>query len=108
MTEKNINKAIAEVKNILNRNLGEGVELYLFGSVARKEYVRDSDIDILVLVPGEVNTAIEERIIDLIYEVELKYSVVFGVVVYSKKFWSSKKAKVMPFYQNIQNDVQRI
>ena len=108
MTEKKIKKALTEVKKVLVQNLNNDIEIFLFGSVARKEYVPESDIDILVLVPGKTNRAIEEKIIEMVYEVELQYNVVFGVVVYSKKFWSSQKAKVMPFYKNIQNEAQRI
>lgn len=108
MRERNIEKAIYEVKKTLNKHLEQRVELYLFGSVARGEHLPDSDIDILVLVSGQVNTSLEEKIIDLIYGIELEYNVVFGVVIYSKDFWSSQKAKVMPFYQNVQKEAQRI
>ena len=108
MDTKNIKKAIAELKQILAHHFGGGVELYLFGSVARNDHTIDSDIDVLVLFPGLVNRVLEEEVIDLAYDVELKYNVVFGIVVYSKEFWSSAKAQVMPFYRNLQNEALRI
>jgi predicted nucleotidyltransferase len=108
METKNIEQSLSEVKKILQENIGERVEIYLFGSVARDEHVTDSDIDILVLVPGKVNTKLEEKIIELVYDVELKWSVVFSVVIYPKEFWASKRAKVMPFYQNVSREARRI
>ena len=108
MNTKNIKASISELKRVLNVYFGNRVELYLFGSVARDEYSTESDIDILVLIPGEVKTAIEEKVIDLAYDVELEYDVVFGIVVYSKEFWSSGKARAMPFHQNLQREALRI
>jgi predicted nucleotidyltransferase len=108
MDIENINESVTELKKILRESLGDGIELFLFGSVARSDYRSDSDIDILVLVPGEVDTALEEDIINLAYEVELKYNVVFGIIVFSQKFWSSRQARVMPFYQNLQREAQRL
>lgn len=63
-----------------------------------------SDIDILVLVPGEVNNSIEEEIFGLAYDVELEFNVIFGIVVYSKSFWNSQVASYMPLCRNIKNE----
>jgi predicted nucleotidyltransferase len=108
MNAKNIKESVADLKRILSEYFGTDIEIYIFGSVARNDYRADSDIDILVLLPGKVNTAREEEVIDLAYEVELKHNVVFGIVVYSKEFWSSMKAQVMPFHQNVQKEAVRI
>ncbi len=108
MTRENISEAINELKVLLYNRFAGAVEIYLFGSVARNDYQPDSDIDILVLIPGKVNRKLEEEVIDLSYDVELKYDVVFGVVVYSREFWSSPKAAVMPFHQNVQREGVRV
>lgn len=108
MKEENIKRALAGLKKVLTDRFGSDIELYLFGSVARNDYEPDSDIDILVLFPGEVDTALEEEIFDLAYEVELENDVVFGVVVQSKEFWASEKAAVMPFHQNLQREAIQI
>lgn len=39
-----------------------------------------------------------------LYDMELKYSVVFGVIVYEKAFWNSDLAAVMPLHQNIDRE----
>jgi predicted nucleotidyltransferase len=108
MNKKDIKKSITELKKILFNRFGKGMELYLFGSVARNEYDPDSDIDILVLVPGKVDTKLEIEILHLAYDIELKYDVVFGMVVNEKEFWESEKASVMPFHQNLQREALRI
>lgn len=108
MNKKNINKSIAQLKKALFNRFGKGIELYLFGSVARNDYHPDSDIDILVLVPGEVDTKLEIEILHLAYDIELEYDVVFGLVVNEKEFWESEKASVMPFHQNLQREALRI
>lgn len=41
----------------------------------------------MVLIKGQVDTALEENIFDIAYSIELEYDVVFGIVVYSKKFY---------------------
>ncbi|MCU0287247.1 MAG: nucleotidyltransferase domain-containing protein [Acidobacteria bacterium] len=108
MNEANINRSIAALKRALIYRYGDEVELYLYGSVARNEYRFDSDIDILVLFPGEVDTDLMEEIFGLAYEVGLEQDVVFGIVVQSKEFWNSEFAAVMPFHQNVQRESLRI
>lgn len=108
MNEQNIQRSIAALKKTLQERFGSELEFYLFGSVARNNYEPDSDIDILVLVPGKVDTSLKEDIIDVAYDVELEYDVVFGIVVRSKEFWISEKAAAMPFHQNVQKEGVRI
>jgi predicted nucleotidyltransferase len=108
MNEQNIKRSISALKKTLQKSFGSELELYLFGSVARNNYEPDSDIDILVLVPGKVDTSLKEDIIDLAYDVELEFDVVFGIVVRSKEFWISEKAAAMPFHQNVQREAVRI
>ena len=108
LDEENIRRSLSELKKVLTHRFGENIEVYLYGSVARNDYHPESDIDILVLFPGEVDTALEEEVFDLAYEVELECDVVFGVIVHSKEFWASEKAAVMPFHQNLQKEAMQI
>lgn len=104
MTKKQINMAVQELKQILLELFGKGIELRVFGSAARGDYRRHSDIDVLVLLPVRVNNTIEEMVFDAAYDIELKYSVIFGIVVYAREFWASDLAASMPLYQNIQRE----
>lgn len=104
MEERNIKAAIKELKQRLTGRFGSDIEVYLFGSVARGDFGSLSDIDILVLIAGQVNNSVEEEVFDLAYDVELKYSVIFGIVVYSKDFWNSQVASYMPLYKNVKRE----
>jgi len=108
MEVQDIQSAITELKQALSERLGGGVELYLFGSVARKEYTRNSDIDILVLVPGNVDTDLKEEIIDLAFHIEIKYCVVIQIIVRSKDYWESGISSVTPLYQNVRREGIRL
>ncbi|MCD4782983.1 MAG: nucleotidyltransferase domain-containing protein [Candidatus Eremiobacteraeota bacterium] len=104
MKQETIKKALDELKLNLTMRYGTDVQIYLFGSVARGDFDDESDIDVLVLVPGEVNSSIEEEIYDESFEIGLKYDVVFGVIVYPIEFWNSGRARVMPLYLNIEKE----
>jgi len=84
----NIDTAIEELKDSLKERFGKGIELFLFGSVARGESSESSDVDILVLLKNPVSTSIEEEIFDIAYEIGLEYDIVFGIIVYTKKQWN--------------------
>ena len=108
MNEENIKRALARLKKVLTNRFGSDVELYLFGSVARNDYEPDSDIDVLILFPGEVDTELKEEIFGAAYDVELEHNVVFGIIVRSKDYWMSEKSMVTPFHQNLQRESLRI
>jgi predicted nucleotidyltransferase len=94
--------AIQELKLRLVTLFGSEVELKLFGSFARGDDREYSDIDILVLLAGQVNHSIEEKVFDTAYDLELKYGVVFGIIVYEKAFWNSDLATTMFLHRNIE------
>jgi len=104
MTKESRDTAIREFKKRLTEQFGSETETYLFGSVARGDEGKYSDIDLLVLLPFEPSTSIEERIFDLGYDVALEHNTVFGIIVYSKAFWNSETAHAMPLYRNIQRE----
>jgi len=104
MNQTQIEKAIQALKQGLVHRFGTDVELRIFGSVDRGDYHKHSDIDILVVLPGKVDNAVEEQVFDMAYDIELEYSLVIGTIVYSRDFWYSDRAAVMPLYKNIQRE----
>ena len=104
MNQTQIQKAIQALKQGLVHRFGTDVELRIFGSVARGDYHEHSDIDILVVLPVKVDNAIEEQVFDMAYDIELEYGLVIGTIVYSRDFWYSDRAAVMPLYKNIQRE----
>lgn len=71
------------------------IEMKLFGSSARGNFSKSSDIDIMVRLP-EVNRAIEEDIFDMAYDLELKYECLIDVIVLAQNTNDN-----IPIYQNI-------
>ncbi|MBC8388107.1 MAG: nucleotidyltransferase domain-containing protein [Actinobacteria bacterium] len=95
--------AIYELKNKLLKSF-PGVELILFGSKVRGDFEEFSDIDILILVDKNVDHRLKDNIIEIAYDIELKYDIVFGFIIENKKLWRSPRYKVMPLYQNVERE----
>lgn len=101
--KENERKALQELKDKLLGRFPD-VEIILYGSKARKDYEEFSDIDVLVLLDMEINNSLEEEIFSSAFQLELKYDVIFGIIVYSKKFWNSNLGKAMPLHWNVDKD----
>ena len=99
-----INKALVEFKEKINSYFSVSCEMVLFGSTARNEAREFSDIDVLVLLPLKITNSTEEKVIHLALDIELKYDLIFGIIVYEKSFWNSNQAYVMPLHKNISHD----
>jgi len=99
---ENENVAIKEFQKRILERFGKA-SVILFGSKARGEGDYYSDLDIIVLLEQEPDISIEEEIIDIGFDIELKYDVVLGIIVHSKAFWNSKGV-LMPIYKEIEKD----
>jgi predicted nucleotidyltransferase len=99
----NERKALQELKERLLRKY-PGVEVILYGSKARGDFDKESDIDLLILVKSTVNTRLEEEITHIAFDIELKYDVVFGKIVENKDLWNMPLSKVMPLHLNIDKE----
>jgi predicted nucleotidyltransferase len=71
------------------------IEMKLFGSFARGDYSKTSDIDLMVILP-EVNRSIEENLFNIAYDLELQHDCVIDVIVLPQNFNNN-----IPVYQNI-------
>ena len=78
----NLQVILNEFKCELRSLYGERLkDVILFGSHARGEARADSDIDVMVVLRGDVAPGREiDRMIDVITELSLKYSVLLSVV----------------------------
>ena len=99
----NERKALHELKERLLKKYPE-VEIILYGSKARGDFDKESDIDLLILVKSIVNSRLEEEITHITFDIELNYDVVFGKIIESKDFWNKPLAKAMPLHLNIDKE----
>lgn len=72
-----------ELKRLYSARLSDVI---LYGSFARGEGTKDSDIDIMVLLDGKVDSWQEiDRTIDLITEINLKYDILISLLPIAKE-----------------------
>ena len=71
---------------------------------ARGGYEEFSDIDVLIILNEDVDNKLRENIFSISFEIELKYDVIFGILVESKAYWNSSKANAMPIHWNIDKE----
>jgi len=80
--EKIIKELKTELKNLYQDRLEK---IILYGSYARGEETTESDIDIAVVLSGNVKKGEEiDRIIDIITDINLKYDVLISIYPVSK------------------------
>lgn len=91
------------VKGILELMEERVVRIVLYGSVARGTSTEESDIDIALLMKGNLDKDTEDKLSDIVVDMNLKYDKVFSVIdIDYDKF--QKWEKVMPFYQNVSKE----
>lgn len=91
--------ALARLKEELGRIPGF-IQMKLFGSKARGDSDRESDIDVLVVLEN-CHRKTRNAIYDLCYDLSVDYSVVLAPVVYARTEFESELTKVTPFYQTV-------
>lgn len=76
-------------------------KVILYGSFARGDYRKDSDMDIIILLDkDQVSRQDEKRIKYPLYDIEFETGQVISPLVISRKDWETRH-KVTPFYQNV-------
>ena len=91
------------VDGILSALQGQVNRIILYGSVARGTESDDSDVDIAVFVPTKLDRTVEDRLSDIIVDLNLKYDKVFSVIDIDETVYR-KWRNVTPFYQNVDRE----
>ncbi|WP_253198015.1 nucleotidyltransferase domain-containing protein [Clostridium gasigenes] len=103
--DENVRNEIISIKNFIESEVKE-IEIFLFGSIAKGKYKKDSDIDILILIPDHKSLkelrVLRHQLEDKIDILKLSRSV--DIKLYNRDRYINL-ANNTSFEQEIQNDL---
>ena len=80
----------------------------LYGSEARGDARKDSDIDVLILLDDDKrNLRSEDELAGELYDIELTTGILISPMIMLRKQWENRPFKT-PFYVNVMNEGIRI
>lgn len=91
------------VEGILSILESQVIRIVLYGSVARGTNTAESDVDIALLLNGNLSRETEDTLSDLIVDLNLKYDIVLSVIDIDYEMFK-KWEKVTPFYKNVNEE----
>ena len=97
-----IEQYIEAVKKIYGSHVRQ---IILYGSYARGDYQKNSDVDIMILVDAD-DYEIKKRfnlVCDLAFDYELEYGVVISPLVKNEEHFK-KWSETLPFYRNVKQE----
>ena len=95
--------AIDRLKETLARDFGL-VSLILYGSKARGDSHRESDIDVLVVLRDEFDWRTKHAIYDVCFDINLEFDVLLQPIVYSQSRFDNPLTRATPLYRNVQQE----
>jgi predicted nucleotidyltransferase len=97
-------KAISEFARLLKGRFGNIIkDIILFGSKARGESNRYSDIDILIVLT-KTSWEIKKGISELAAQENLKHNVIISTVRYDSSTWDNPAVKTSPFAKAVREE----
>lgn len=95
-------KDIAKTVKSAVREFDPSAKVVLFGSRARGDAHKDSDYDFLVLLNLPLDFQLKTRILDKLYDIELAFDCVLGVLVENSTHWQMQENT--PIFSEISQD----
>lgn len=98
-----IKKVLKEFREETEKLYGKRLKgIILYGSWARGDATEDSDIDVVIVLDGEVIPGKEiDRMVDIITEINLKHGVLISVYPVSEKNYSTINS---PLLMNVRRE----
>ena len=105
--DRRIAQLANQVKNHLIERYGDKIrEIILYGSHARGEATKDSDIDLLVLIDDTIDPfEVRRSLSDLLFDILLEKGELVSVVVLPKTFFENYN---YPFVINVRKEGIRV
>ena len=86
------------------RQVVPDADVILYGSRARGDADEYSDYDILILINGSTDIALDKRFVEQIFPIEVDSGAVLTLMSYSRQQWDTPLYRAMPFHENIDRD----
>ena len=101
--DSNRTRATREFVHRLRRDLPQHIiDVRLFGSEARGDATPESDIDVLVVVePDDQRAALETRIVDIAFDVNIERNVFISPMVITTAILSHPVWRETPFIETV-------
>ena len=101
MKREYIDKIIREISKELKSKYDDFRGIYLFGSQARNDGHKDSDIDIAIIFDREIDRKFKDEIVGLIYEYEVINDLIIDSFIFKFKDILNP---ITPLRLNIKNE----
>lgn len=104
MTKKS--EILEELKLHLLKNFGRNIKnIILFGSHATGKETRYSDYDVLIVLDKHYSGKDENRIMDLCYDIDLKYDIILDIHILSESELNSARGRQPVFRKAIKSGI---
>jgi len=91
---------LAQCRDILHK-IDPAAKLVLYGSYATGSATAESDLDLLILVNGQLTAQKKKQIRNSLYEISLENDIVISAIIKSISAWDMPMSQAMPIYNNI-------
>ena len=98
--DSNQNNALNKIKDWLFKAF-KVESLVLYGSVARGDADKESDIDLLIITSERLPRVKRHRITDMVFDVNLRYDTNFSTLVVDRDSWEKGIFTVLPLREEI-------
>lgn len=97
MEEKILMELVDGILGIMKKKV---ISIILYGSVVKGTNTEESDVDVAILMRGNLDKETEDKLSEFIVDMNLEYDRVFSVIDIDYDMFC-KWEKVIPFYQNV-------
>lgn len=98
-----VKQLVKQIKKCLIKKYGEKIkQVLIYGSYARGEFTKDSDIDVLVVIDDSLNPfEVMENLDDILFDILLHKKELISVIPVSETIFKNYKS---PFILNVKED----